>query len=99
MANKYKNMYAIKIDGNFMNGMVYFADRETAINNLEKEVLIGYQKLKDYNRVCYPFNKVYWTTDKKILIGIDACVYEHLACSDDTEYYISYKVSRVRVPV
>ena len=96
MAGKYKMMWAIIIDGNFMKGKVYTKTKEEAYSKLKSEVLNGYEKLKADQ---YSFNKVYWTMDKEDLIGIDACVGEHLACADDYERFITYKISKVRVPV
>ena len=98
MANKYKYMHAIIIGGNFMKGVVYYPNKKEAYANLEKEVKEGYKKLKEYDEK-HNYNRVYWTTDKNRLIGIDGCVGEHLACADDYEKFITYKVSRIRVPV
>lgn len=97
MARMYKMMYAIIIGGNFMKGRIYTKTREEAFSRLESEVQIGYEKLKAAEK--YTFNSVYSTMDKRYLRGIDGYVGEYLACADDYEKYITYKVSKVRVPV
>lgn len=95
---KYKMVWAILIDGNFMQGRVYTKTKEEAYSKLKEEVLNGFQKLKKEEE-CRSYNKVYWTMDKEDLIGIDGLVGERLAWADDYESYITYKVRKVRVPV
>ena len=95
MAKKFTYLWAIIIDGNFMKGKVYYNTKDEAYANLESEVKNGYYKLEKAK----PWEQCYYTTDEKYLRGIDGYVGMYLRCADDYEDFITYKVSRVRVPI
>lgn len=100
MERRFKYMYAIIIDGNFMKGKVYYSTKKEAYDHLESEILEGYKKLKnEIDRYGYSYEEACWSMDIKDLVGVDGSVWIESFNADDIPKYITYKISRVKVLV
>lgn len=95
MAKKYVYMWAIIIDGNFITGKIYYKTFEEAVSNLEFEAMEGFKKLEKE----YPYYEHYCELNPANLTRCHACVGTYLRDADEYEKFITYKVSKVRVPV